>query len=214
MRILIFGAPGSGKGTQSKRIGQLFSIPQLSTGDMLREAKKNQTPMGLEAAKFMDQGQLVPDGVIIQLIEDRIKQADCRQGFILDGFPRTLPQAAALDAMLHHHQSDLDGVVYLQVDEQALVTRLVGRRVCQNCGEEFHVAFKQPKSAGHCDKCNGLLIQRPDDEESRIKVRLQTYQEHTAPLIEFYREKNLLRELVAEGAIDAITERIQQALAR
>src|SRR3989339_65498 len=117
MRILLFGAPGSGKGTQSKRIGQLFDIPQLSTGDMLRVAKKTQTKLGLEAAKFMDQGQLVPDGVIIQLIEDRIKEQDCRNGFILDGFPRTLPQAEALEEMLHQHIADLDNVVYLAVDD-------------------------------------------------------------------------------------------------
>ncbi len=212
MRILFFGAPGSGKGTQSKRIGKLFGLPHLSTGDMLREAKKNATPVGLEAAKYMDQGQLVPDEVMTGLIQERIGQKDCAEGFILDGFPRTLVQGQTLEEMFHSLKADLDRVIYLVIPVESVVLRLVGRRVCSQCGEEFHLDYKKPKQAGICDRCGGRLIQRPDDQEEKIRTRLRAYEIQTSPLIDFYEQRKLLKRIEATGEIEEITQKIQKAL--
>lgn len=212
MRIIFFGAPGSGKGTQSKRVGKKYQIPQLSTGDMLRKAKADRTPIGVKAAEYMDHGKFVPDEVIIGIIAERIIQEDCENGFMLDGFPRSKPQAEALKSMLEQQELTLDAVVYLDVDFDEIVTRLVGRRVCAGCGEEYHIAFKKPAVDATCDQCSGKLVQRPDDFEDKIRVRLDTYQEQTAPLIEYYRELGFLKQIPAQGDFDKITERILSVL--
>ena len=212
MRIIFFGAPGSGKGTQSKRVGKEYQIPQLSTGDMLRKAKAEGTPIGVKAAQYMDNGKFVPDEVIIGIIAERILQEDCKNGFMLDGFPRSKPQAEALKSMLAQQDLTLDAVVYLDVELEEIVTRLVGRRVCSGCGDEYHITFKKPAVDAKCDKCSGELVQRPDDFESKIRVRLDAYQEQTAPLIEYYRELGFLKQIPAQGDFDKITERIISAL--
>lgn len=212
MRIIFFGAPGSGKGTQSKRVGKKYNIPQLSTGDMLRNAKKQQTPIGLKAAEYMDHGKLVPDQIMIGIIAERILEEDCEQGFMLDGFPRSQPQAVALRSMMQAQDIELDSVIFLDVDFDEIVTRLVGRRVCGNCGEEYHISFKPPEVAGKCGKCEGDLVQRPDDFEEHIRVRLKSYQELTSPLIEYYRDLGKLDQIAASGDFDEITKRILIAL--
>lgn len=212
MRIVFFGAPGSGKGTQSKLVCSQLQIPQLSTGDMLREAVKNKTAVGLEAAGYMDNGNLVPDETIIGIIRDRTEKEDCRNGYILDGFPRSLPQAQALTAFLADAGQGIDHVIYLEIETEKVVERLTGRRVCSLCGEEYHVQFKPAKEAGCCDKDGAELIQRADDFEEKIRTRLTSYKETTEPVIHFYEDKGLIRRIPAEGAIDEITTRIQAAL--
>jgi len=212
MRILFFGAPGSGKGTQSKLIAKQQTIPHLSTGDMLREAKKNQTSIGLEAAKYMDHGKLVPDEVIINLIAERIEASDCKSGFILDGFPRTLPQGEALARMFEARGEQIDRVIYLQIDSEAVVHRLIGRRICSQCGEEYHVEFKKPSQEGICDQCSGKLIQRDDDHEEKILTRLGVYESQTAPLIDYYSKQGVLVKVMASGEIAEITKRIEETL--
>ena len=212
MRLIFFGAPGSGKGTQSKLVCSQLQIPQLSTGDMLREAVKNKTAVGLEAAGYMDNGNLVPDETIIGIIRERTEEEDCRNGYILDGFPRSLPQAQALTAFLEKAGQGIDHVIYLEIDTENVVERLTGRRVCSQCGEEYHIQFKPAKEAGRCDKDGAELIQRADDFEEKIRTRLTSYKETTEPVIHFYEDKGLIRRIPAEGAIDEITKRIQAAL--
>lgn len=212
MRLVFFGAPGSGKGTQSKRICQELSIPQLSTGDMLRAAIKENTALGQEAKSYMDGGKLVPDELILGLIGERIEGSDCKDGYILDGFPRTLPQAEALDEILASKKQSIDRVVYLDIDPERVISRLVGRRVCSACGEEFHVENKKPKKPGLCDLCSQPLIQRSDDQEEQIRVRLKSYEEQTAPVAGYYEDKGLLAHVAAEGDISDITRRILSKL--
>lgn len=212
MRIIFFGAPGSGKGTQSKLIAAKYGIPQLSTGDMLRQAAKDGTEVGLLAKRAMDQGMLVSDEIIIGIIEERTKAEDCRKGYILDGFPRSLPQAKSLDETLIQNGQGLDHVIYLEIDPERVVERLTGRRVCSECGEEYHVSFKPPKNEGLCDKCEGALIQRDDDHEEKIRTRLAAYAETTEPLAEYYQNKGIIRRVKAEGEIPQITEAIEKWL--
>ncbi|MDT8446238.1 MAG: adenylate kinase [bacterium] len=212
MRLVFFGAPGSGKGTQSKRICQELSIPQLSTGDMLRQAIKDGSALGKEAKGYMDGGNLVPDQLILGLIAERIDQPDCKQGYILDGFPRTLPQAEALDGMLSEKGQAIDKVVYLEIDPELVVARLVGRRVCSACGEEFHVTNRKPKADGICDLCGAPLIQRPDDQEEQIRVRLNSYKQQTAPVADHYQAQGVLAQVAAEGEIGEITHSILKKL--
>ena len=212
MRIIFFGAPGSGKGTQSKFIAKDLSIPHLSTGDILREAVKNQTEVGLKAKSFMDAGNLVPDEVIIGIIKDKTKEEVCKKGYILDGFPRSLPQAESLDAMLTGAGAGIDHVVNLGINPDLLIERLTGRRVCGDCGEEYHIKVKPPKVAGKCDKDGADLIHRSDDHEEKIRTRLDNFQATTAPLIDYYQGKGLLRTVEAVGDISAITERIHSAV--
>lgn len=202
--IILLGPPGAGKGTQAKRISSEFSIPQISTGDMLREAVKAGTPMGLMAKGFMDSGGLVPDEVVVGIVKERLSAKDCGNGFILDGFPRTIPQAEALEKAAAGLGKSIDLVVSLEVDEKELMTRLCGRRTCNRCGTMYHVTFTPSKVEGKCDKCGGELIQRDDDREGTILARLANYRKSTQPLVEFYGGSGKLRTVAASGNIDAI----------
>ncbi len=210
--IIMLGAPGSGKGTQAKQMSERFGIPQISTGDMLREAVKQGTEMGRKAKSFMDQGGLVPDEVVIGIVRDRLNAADCREGFILDGFPRTIPQAEALDAVLRDLGKKITTVLSLEVDEAALMDRLCGRRTCPGCGAMFHVRFHPPATEGTCDKCGGALIQREDDKEETIRARLVHYKKSTEPLIAHYRGTGAVRSVQATGEIETIFQQIVKIL--
>lgn len=195
MKLILLGPPGAGKGTQAKMLTDEFSIPQISTGDILRAAVKDGTPLGVKAKSFMDAGGLVSDDVVIGIVAERLQQDDCRNGFILDGFPRTVAQADALQSNLQALGKELDRVVALQVDTEALVERLTGRRTCKACGRGYHVSFDPPSAEGRCDACGGELFQRDDDREETIRRRLDVYDEQTSPLISYYRNAGLLVEL-------------------
>ncbi len=210
MNLILLGGPGAGKGTQAKKLIDKYQIPQISTGDILRAAVKEGTEMGKKAKEFMDAGKLVPDEVVIGIIKDRLAQSDAKKGFILDGFPRTVPQAEALDKVLSDLGSKIDHVVSIDVDEEALVTRLTGRRTCKNaaCGQMFHVEYTPPKKAGVCDKCGSELYQRDDDNETTVRSRLATYNQATKPLIDYYTKKGLVRPIKGVGGIDDIFTKI------
>jgi adenylate kinase len=199
MISIFLGPPGSGKGTQAKHFQSARGWPQLSTGDMLRAAIAGKTELGERAKSFMDKGALVPDELVIALIEKRTSDADCALGFILDGFPRTLPQAEALAKMMAAKGQELDAVFYFRISDAELVTRLSGRRTCSKCGAVYHVKFSPPKQTGVCDKCAGALIQRDDDQESVILNRLSVYQKQTSPLVDFYRQRKVLHEIDASA---------------
>ena len=206
MNLILLGGPGAGKGTQAKKLIKKYQIPQISTGDILRAAVKEGTEMGKKAKEFMDAGQLVPDEVVIGIIKDRLKEPDCQKGFILDGFPRTVPQAEALEKVLSDMSKKIDHVVSIDVDEEELVTRLTGRRTCKDavCGQMYHVKFTPPKKEGVCDKCGGELYQRDDDNETTVRSRLATYNQATKPLIDHYKAKGLIRPIPGVGGIDDI----------
>jgi adenylate kinase len=212
MRLVLVGAPGAGKGTQAKYIGQHFDIPAISTGDIFRANLAAKTPLGLEAKRYMDKGDLVPDKVTIGIVRDRLANDDTEPGFLLDGFPRTLPQAEALDEMLHELGIPLDVVLELKADEDEVVRRLSGRRTCRKCGHVWHTEFDPPKQEGVCDICGGELFQRDDDKPETIRRRLQVYNDQTAPLVDYYRDKGLLRTIEAEGRVDDVTRRAIDAL--
>jgi adenylate kinase len=212
MRLVLVGAPGAGKGTQAKYIGQHFDIPAISTGDIFRSNLAAKTPLGLEAKRFMDKGDLVPDKVTIGIVRDRLAQGDTEPGFLLDGFPRTLPQAEALDEMLEELGLPLDVVLELRADEDEVVRRLSGRRTCRKCGHVWHTEFDPPKQAGVCDICGGELFQRDDDKSDTVRHRLDVYAEQTAPLISFYAENGILLGIDATGPVDDVTERAIAAL--
>ena len=184
--LILLGPPGAGKGTQASRIVAEYGIPHISTGDILRGAVKNQTAMGLEAKKYMDAGDLVPDSVVIGIVKDRLQEPDTAKGFLMDGFPRTIPQAEALDKALDELDRAVTKVIVILVDEEELVRRLTGRRVCRACQAPFHVMFNQPKVEGVCDKCGGELYQRDDDTEATVRNRLEVYRNQTEPLIDYY----------------------------
>ena len=204
MGIILLGPPGAGKGTQAKKLTQAFDIPQISTGDMLRAAVKNGTALGKQAKAFMDAGGLVPDEVVIGIVKDRLAEPDCGKGFILDGFPRTIPQAEALDRVTKELGKEIRFVLSLEVDQNDLMERLCGRRTCTGCGAMYHVKFNPPKAAGKCDKCGTALIQRDDDKEETITNRLANYNKATAPLLDYYRNTGKIRSVMASGEIDAI----------
>ncbi len=195
MRLIFLGPPGAGKGTQAKMLIDRYGIPQISTGDILRAAVKEGTPMGKKAKEYMEAGKLVTDDIVIGIMQDRLKQDDCKKGFILDGFPRTVAQAEALDAMLNELNMPLDKVLALTVPDSELLTRLTGRRTCKSCGQMYHVVFDPPKKENVCDKCGGELYQRADDNEETIKNRLSVYHSQTAPLLDYYKKKGLLSEI-------------------
>jgi len=212
MNLILLGPPGAGKGTQAQKIVERYRIPQISTGDILRKAVKEGTPLGKKVKGFMDQGQLVPDEVVIEIIEERLKASDCKQGFILDGFPRTLPQAEALQALLGKIGKSVKHVINIEVELEELVRRLTGRRTCRNCGAMFHVLFHPPQREGICDRCGGALYQRDDDQEETIRTRLKEYERLTAPLIHYYRSKDELRSIQGMGEEAQIFGQIAQCL--
>jgi adenylate kinase len=208
MNILFMGPPGAGKGTQAERIVERFGIPHISTGDAFRLAMKQGTPLGLKAKEYVDQGLLVPDEVTNGIVRDRLAEPDCGKGFLLDGFPRTLAQAHALDGMLSEMGRKIDHVINLKVDRGLLLARLTGRRICKSCGSTYHVVFHPPKQEGVCDKCGGELYQRSDDTEEKVGTRLDEYTSKTAPLLAYYGDKGLLREVDGEKDIDEVTAEI------
>ena len=211
-RVVLLGPPGAGKGTQAKLLQEKFAACQVSTGDILRKAVAEQTALGKEASDYINHGALVPDSVIVNLVVERLREKDCEPGFILDGFPRTIPQAESLDAILKKMGLNLNCVLSVQVPEKIIIERLAGRRTCKNCGALSHVVFNRPKRAGVCDRCGGELDQRDDDREETVANRLKVYQSQTAPLISYYRERGLLSEIDGVGEIDEIRSRVTQAL--
>jgi adenylate kinase len=208
MNIVFLGPPGAGKGTQAKILIERYGIPQISTGDMLREHRAKGTELGKKAQEYMDKGQLVPDEIILGMVKERLSQPDCQKGFILDGFPRTVAQAEALDKLLSEMGKKLDFALALIVPDDLLVERLTGRRTCKTCGMMYHIKYKPPKVEGKCDVCGGELYQRPDDNEETVRNRLKVYHEQTAPLIEYYKNQGILREIDGSKSIEEITQQI------
>jgi len=211
-RVVFLGAPGAGKGTQARRLAAGSGVPQIATGDMLREAVAEGTPLGREAKRYMDQGALVPDEVVIGLVDERLSRPDAGPGYVLDGFPRTVAQAEALDALLGRRGQDLDRVVFFDVSREELLRRLTGRRICRRCGTAFHLVSAPPKTEGRCDQCGGELYQREDDAESTVARRLDVYQTQTAPLLDYYGKRGLLVRVAGEGPVDHVAAAIQRAL--
>lgn len=212
VNILFMGPPGAGKGTQAEVIVNEFGIPHISTGDAFRLAIKQGTPIGVKAKEYMDQGLLVPDDVTIGIVEERLQQSDCEKGFLLDGFPRTLSQAEALDGILSRLNTQLDHVVNLTVDRDKLMARLTGRRICKSCGSTYHVIFNPPKQEGVCDKCGSELYQRSDDNEESVGTRLDEYINKTTPLLAFYENKGLLRQIDGDQEIGTVSQEIVSVL--
>ncbi|MGA6828654.1 adenylate kinase [Nitrospira sp. NS4] len=213
MRLVFLGAPGVGKGTQADKVASLNGLLKISTGDLLREAVRSQTPLGLEAKSFMDQGKLVPDSVVIGLVRDKLSDPSCGKGFVLDGFPRTVPQAEELAKVLVDRKISLDRVINFQVSREDVVKRLTGRRSCQKCPATFHLDFAPSKVSGICDRCGGPLIQRSDDQREAIETRLRVYDEQTAPLISFYEKQGLLSNLDGSGSVETVSQNLTKVLA-
>ena len=214
MRLVLLGPPGAGKGTQAKLLQEHFGIPQISTGDILRQAVKDGTPLGKQANEFMDRGELVPDSVINDIVDERLAADDCRNGFLLDGFPRTVAQAEALENMLERRNVVLDAAVSLAVPRKVLVKRLSGRRTCRKCGAMYHVTFNPPATDGACDRCGGELYQREDDREETIEARMEVYDRQSAPLLEYFRTQGLLREVDGAKGTDRVFEQILRKVAK
>jgi adenylate kinase len=212
MRVVFLGPPGAGKGTQARMLAAEWGIPQIATGDMLRAAVAAQTRLGVEAKVYMDRGELVPDEVVIGIVGDRLAEPDARKGFLLDGFPRTVPQAEALARLLKDRGLELDRVVFLEVSEAELLRRLTGRRVCRRCGSTFHLAFAPPRVAHLCDRCGGELYQRTDDSDAVVRERVRVYARQTAPLLDYYRSQELLVAVPGEGLPHAIAAGIRKAV--
>lgn len=213
MRVVFLGAPGVGKGTQAERIALQYRLAKISTGDLLREAVRNQTTLGLEAKSFMDQGQLVPDSVVIGLVREKLDDSSCANGFVLDGFPRTVPQAEELGKALAEKSTALDLVVNFQVSREDVVRRLSGRRSCPKCQATFHIDFAKPKVDEVCDRCGDSLVQRNDDRRDAIETRLKVYDEQTAPLVRYYDERRLLSSVDASGSVDVVFQHLAKVLA-
>ena len=207
MKLILLGAPGAGKGTQAKWISKEYGLPHISTGDILRQNVKDGTELGKEAKKYMDDGKLVPDGVIIGMMKDRLAQDDCRNGFILDGFPRTINQAEELGKI-----TEIDAVLNIYVPFEKLIERITGRRSCPNCGAVFHVKYNPPEKEGICDACGTELIQRDDDKEETVKKRLETYESQTAPLIDYYGKKEKILTVVGQEEIEDTRKLVKEAL--
>jgi adenylate kinase len=211
-RVVLLGAPGAGKGTQAKMLIEKYKIPQISTGDILRKAVADGTPLGKEAKVIMDSGGLVSDKIVLGLVEERIKQPDCKTGFILDGFPRNTAQAEALDKILSGMGMPLTIALNIDVDMNDLLKRLTGRRTCKGCQQMYNVHFSAPKKEGVCDKCGGALFQRDDDKEATIKKRLDVYTQQTAPLIDYYSKKNIMKTVMGVGSIGDIFNKVTAVL--
>lgn len=212
MDLILFGPPGAGKGTQAQFLVETYGVPQVSTGDMLRAAVKAGTPLGVKAQEIMARGGLVSDDIVLGIVAERLAQDDCLSGFVLDGFPRTIPQADALDGILKQAGRAIDHVVSLEVDSEEIVKRLSGRRSCPSCGKGYHVVFDAPVKAGICDVCGAGLVQRADDQEDTVRNRLLVYEQQTAPLKEYYQSKQVLCSIPGIGPIAEIQQRIAAAL--
>lgn len=212
VRLILLGPPGAGKGTQAVSISEKYKIPHISTGDIFRYNIKMQTELGKKAKGYMDQGLLVPDEVVVEIVEDRLKDQDCKAGFLLDGFPRTVNQAEALEKVLSNMNTGLDRVINIEMEKEILVQRAVGRRICKSCGATYHVEFNPPAKPGVCDKCSGELYQRDDDNEKTVGKRIEVYLEETQPLIEFYQEKNKLVTIDGNKEIAIVFDTIIDAL--
>ncbi|MEN2985525.1 MAG: adenylate kinase [Thermodesulfovibrionaceae bacterium] len=204
MRLVFLGAPGAGKGTQAKKLVEKYGIPQISTGDLLRAAVAEGTALGKEAKAYMDRGELVPDSIVLGMVKERISQDDCKKGFILDGFPRNVAQAEALDKMLSEMSIPLDLALNIDVPFEDLMKRLTGRRTCRVCGQMYNIYYSPPKVDGKCDKCGGELFQRDDDKEETIRKRLEVYRAQTEPLIDYYSKKGIFQNVEGIGSIDEI----------
>ncbi len=211
MQVILLGLPGAGKGTQAERITAEFGIPHISTGDMFRRAIAAGTALGQKLKSYLDSGRLVPDDVTISVVKERLLQNDTENGFLLDGFPRTLGQADALTTMLKEIHRDLDVVLYIHVPQEVLLARLTGRRICKSCGATYHIVFQPPKTPGVCDKCQGELYQRSDDTEAAVATRLEQYAQ-TAPLVDYYRERGLLRQVDGERPVEVVYNEVQSIL--
>ena len=214
MNLIFFGPPGCGKGTYASRVGAKLGIPQISTGDMLRDSVRSATPLGLKAKAFMDKGELVPDEVVTGIVAQRLKGQDTKSGFILDGFPRTLKQAQDLDRELEAIGYNLEMVIYFETSSRVSVERLSGRRGCKNCGYNYHVKNIPPKKEGVCDKCAGPLFQRPDDKEETVLRRLSVYEAETKPLIDYYTKKGILKKVSGDLNVDSLFKVLSKAFAR
>jgi adenylate kinase len=211
-RVVLLGAPGAGKGTQAKMLIEKYKIPQISTGDILRKAVADGTPLGKEAKVIMDSGGLVSDKIVLGLVEERLKQPDTKDGFILDGFPRNTAQAEALDKILSGNGIPLTVALNIDVDMNDLLKRLTGRRTCKGCQQMYNIHFSPPKKEGVCDKCGGELFQRDDDKEATIKKRLDVYTQQTAPLIDYYSKKNIMKTVMGVGSINDIFNKVTAVL--
>ena len=212
VRLVFLGPPGAGKGTQARELAREAGVPQVATGDMLREAVAEGTSLGRQAKAYMDRGALVPDDVINGLIAERLAQPDAERGFILDGFPRTIPQSEALDRLLKDLGRPLDRVIFLEISEPELLHRLTGRRSCPACQSTYHLVSAPPRHPGVCDRCGSALVQREDDREATVRQRLAVYASQTAPLLDYYRSRGLLTIVPGEGSIDAIRSAIRRAM--
>lgn len=214
MKIIMLGAPGAGKGTQAKKIAAKYAIPHISTGDIFRANIKNNTELGQKAKTYMDKGELVPDELVVDLIMDRFKEADCANGYVLDGFPRTIPQAEALDKALSANGESVDYAINVEVPDENIINRMSGRRACVGCGATYHIQFNAPKVEGVCDTCGEKLILRDDDKPETVKNRLSVYHEQTQPLIDYYSKKGVLAEVDGTQSMDDVFNAIVNVLGK
>ena len=212
MNLILLGPPGAGKGTQAKRIVEKYGIPQISTGDMFREAVSKGTELGRKAKEYMDRGELVPDNIVIGIVRERLSQNDCQKGFILDGFPRTIKQAEALDEMLDDMDKKIDAVINIVVPDDEIIKRIVFRRTCKSCGAVYNVIYSPPEIEGKCDKCGGELYQRDDDREETVMERLRIYREQTEPLIQYYNQKGVVRDIDGTRSIGDVWDQMESTL--
>lgn len=212
MRVVFLGPPGAGKGTQAKFLEEKYGACQVSTGDILRKAVRERTPLGKKASEYLDKGELVPDDIMLNLVAERLKERDCEKGFILDGFPRTVAQAEGLERILKDLGWDLDSVFCIQVSQGVIIQRLSGRRSCKKCGSLYHTVFNPPRKEGFCDRCDGDLYQRQDDLEETVAARLRVFERQTSPLVSFYRKRGLLKEINGVGSVEEIRSRVFQAV--
>ncbi len=212
MKIIMLGAPGAGKGTQAKKIAAEYNIPHISTGDIFRANIKEQTPLGMEAKAYMDKGELVPDELTVKILLDRVKKDDCKNGYVLDGYPRTIPQAEVLDKAVSELSESIDFAINVNVPDENIIHRMGGRRACLKCGATYHVDYMPPKTADVCDSCGAALVIRDDDKPETVKNRLSVYHEQTAPLIDYYSKKGILKEVDGTMEADQVFEAIKNIL--
>ncbi|WAA12414.1 adenylate kinase [Fervidibacillus halotolerans] len=212
MNLILMGLPGAGKGTQAEKIVEMYHIPHISTGDMFRQAIQEKTELGLKAKSYMDKGELVPDEVTVGIVRERLSKDDCKNGFLLDGFPRTIPQAEALEQILTDLNKQIDSCIHIDVDQEVLMERLTGRRICKSCGATYHLVFNPPKQSGVCDKCGGELYQRADDNAETVQNRLEVNRKQIQPLLDFYAQKGRLQTVNGKQDIDQVFSDIEKIL--